>query len=89
MLQKLVAATATKVPPSRARAVFSLRLDADDLLAGSFWSPAFRTSKVRWLQLGGISLRGGGSLAICNQGDAVLKLDVCKATGSGLNARLH
>lgn len=29
-------ATATKVPSSRARAVFSLRLDAEDLLAGSF-----------------------------------------------------
>lgn len=54
------------LPSFRALAVFTLRSDAEALLAGSFWSPALITSAVRGLQLGGISLRGGGSLAICN-----------------------
>lgn len=65
------------LPSLKARAVFSLRSDAEDLFAGSFWSPAFRTSKVRWLQFGGISLRGGGSLAICHQADRMVKFQVC------------
>lgn len=54
------------LPSFRALAVFSLRSDADALLAGSFCSPALITSAVTGLQSGGISLRGGGSLAICN-----------------------
>lgn len=54
----------THVPSFRAVSVFTLRSDADALLTGSFWSPAFITSAVRWLQSGGISFRGGGSLAI-------------------------
>lgn len=65
--QTLAASVAKDVPSFSARAVFSFRSEAEDLFAGSFWSPAFRTSQVIWLQSGGISLRGGGSLAIWNQ----------------------
>lgn len=54
------------LPSLSALVVFSLSTDAKALLPGSFCSPALIASTVSGLQSGGISLKGGGSVAIWN-----------------------